>query len=932
MRPGPRIDERFELEELAGTGGMGEVYRARDTGGALVAVKVLYRANDGARLAREARVLASLHHPAILRYIAHGTCEDGRGYLATEWLEGETLAVRLDRALLSIEDALELGVRLAGALGEAHRAGIVHRDLKPANIFLVGGEIAGVRVLDFGLARIEGAGLTVTQTGSVLGTAGYMAPEQARGERGVEPAADVFSLGCVLFRCLTGKPPFAGDDMLVVLLKIALEEAPRLRETCLDAPQALDDLVAAMLSKVASERPRDGHAVTAALTAIQAGLGDSLSSTWRDVQRQRLGQHEQRVLSLVLVSSGEGAAPDEDTQPIASDETRRRALRVAADRHKGRLQILADGSVLITLQGAGEGEGLAGLSTASDLAARAARCALAIRPLVGATPIAVVLGRGVLSQAPFAGEIVDGAVRLVRRAAPLSARETRGEARAVRIDEATARLVGPTFDVVEIDGAHWLRGEHERPSAERTLLGRPTTCVGREREMSTLEVLFAECVAEPIARAVLLTSGPGMGKSRLCHEVVRRLRGRDEEVEIWEARGDPVGGGSAFGMLGQLLAQAAGFVSGEVEGVRRRKLAARVARVVAPAEAPAVAELLGVIAGARVPDAEASARLRAVRKDPLSIGDPLRRAWLALLAAECAAHPLVLVLEDLHWGDLPTVSLVDEALRALRELPIFVLATGRPEVHALFPRLWEQCELQELRLSRLTRRAGERLAREALGEGANAATVATLVDHAEGNAFFLEELIRAAAEGKGSMPDTVLSMVQSRLEGMEPAARRVLRAASVFGLGFWSGGVAAMVDEDVPRWLETLAEREVISSPREGRFPGEAEHAFRHAMVREAAYAMLTEADRALAHRLAGTWLEGAGEGDPRVLARHFELGGELDRAAACYERAAEQALYGNDLEAAIDRAEWALAHAPVHDGGSAPSPRGGVPSGPRCS
>jgi eukaryotic-like serine/threonine-protein kinase len=906
MRPGTRIAERFEIEELAGSGGMGEVYRARDASGAPVAVKVLYRAHDVARLAREARALASLNHPGILRYVAHGTLDDGRGYLVTEWLDGDTLAARLEQGPLSVEETLDLGARIAGALGEAHRAGIVHRDLKPANIFLIRGEIAGTRILDFGLARIERAGLTLTQTGSVMGTAGYMAPEQARGERGVDAAADVFSLGCLLFRCLTGKAPFAGDDMLVVLLKIALEEAPRLHDLCPEVPQALDELVAAMLSKNAADRPHDGRAAGEALAAIQRGLGDSLASTWRDVQRRRLGQHEQRVLSLVLVSSAGSDLPGEDTQPIASDETRRRALRVAADRHKGRLQLLADGSVLITLQGAAEGEGLAGLSTAADLAARAARCALAIQPLVGSTPIAVVLGRGVLSHAPFAGEIVDGAVGLIRRPAPREA------ARAVRIDAATARLVGPTFDVAEIDGGLWLRGERERPSEERTLLGRPTTCVGRERELSTLEVLFAECVAEPVARAVLLTGGPGMGKSRLCHEVVRRLRSRGDEVEIWEARGDPIGGGSAFGMLAQILEQAAGFASGELPEARRQKLRARVARVVPEAEAPLVTELLGEIAGAPAPDDEASPRLRAVRRDPLSIGDPLRKAWLSFVAAECAVHPVVLVLEDLHWGDLPTVSLVDEALRALRDLPVFVLATGRPEVHPLFPRLWEQCEIQELRLSKLTRRAGERLAREALGAAADPATVATLVERADGNAFFLEELIRAAAEGKGDLPDTVLSMVQSRLEGMEPAARRVLRAASVFGLGFWSGGVAALVDEDVPRWLEALADREVISPPREGRFPGHAEHAFRHAMVREAAYAMLTEGDRALAHRLAGAWLEAAGEGDPGVLARHFELGGELGRAAVWYQRAAEQALYGNDLEAAIDRAEWALSHAPA--------------------
>src|SRR5690349_15434247 len=127
MRPGDRIGDRFELTDLAGSGGMGEVFRARDRDGSLVAVKVLFRRQDGARLGREARVLASLLHPGIVRYVAHGTTGDGRGYLVTEWLDGETLAARLERGTLSIEETLDLGVQIAGALGDAHRSAVVHR-------------------------------------------------------------------------------------------------------------------------------------------------------------------------------------------------------------------------------------------------------------------------------------------------------------------------------------------------------------------------------------------------------------------------------------------------------------------------------------------------------------------------------------------------------------------------------------------------------------------------------------------------------------------------------------------------------------------------------------------------------------------------------------------------------------------------------------
>src|SRR5262249_20615763 len=153
-------------------------------------------------------------------------------------------------------------------------------------------------------------------------------------------------------------------------------------------------------------------------------------------------------------------------------------------------------------------------------------------------------------------------------------------------------------------------------------------------------------------------------------------------------------------------------------------------------------------------------------------------------------HPVLLVLEDLHWGDLSTMRFVDEALRELGESRWMVLALARPEVHDLFPKLWADRPMQEIRLAGLSRRAGERLVRQVLGERADPGTIERLVQKADGNAFYLEELIRAVAEGKGDrLPETVLAMVEARLSRLEEQARRVLRAASVFGEVCWEGGV-----------------------------------------------------------------------------------------------------------------------------------------------
>ncbi len=337
-----------------------------------------------------------------------------------------------------------------------------------------------------------------------------------------------------------------------------------------------------------------------------------------------------------------------------------------------------------------------------------------------------------------------------------------------------------------------------------------------------------------------------------------------------------------------------------------------------PRDAARVTEFLGEIVGAPFPDEE-SFELRAARRDPRIMGEQARRAFQDLLAGECDTHPVLIVLEDLHWSDTSTLRFLDGALQALGRLPWMVLALSRPEIFDLHPRLWKERNLQEIRLRPLSQRASKRLVQEVLGEGVTEATAARLAEKADGNAFYLEELIRAVAarespgdDAEDALPETVLAMVQSRLDALDPDARRVLRAASVFGEAFWPSGVARLLGagmgpQPADGWVDGLVNREVLVRRRESRFAGEEEIVFRHALLREGAYAMLTERDRRIGHALAGAWLEEHGERDPMLLARHFQLGGEEARAGGFYLRAAEHALHGADLEAAVAHAETAL-------------------------
>jgi predicted ATPase len=293
-----------------------------------------------------------------------------------------------------------------------------------------------------------------------------------------------------------------------------------------------------------------------------------------------------------------------------------------------------------------------------------------------------------------------------------------------------------------------------------------------------------------------------------------------------------------------------------------------------------VAEFLGELVGAPFPDGEGSAQLRAAREDAQLLSEQLRRAWMDFLQAETEIHPVLIVLEDLQWSDFGTVRFIDTALRDRAEQPWMVLALARPEVFEVFPRLWaERQHVQEIRLKELGRKAGERLVRQVLGDGIGPDTIERLVKQADGNTFYLEEMIRGAAGGKaGALPETVLAMAETRLGRLPLEARRILRAASIFGQVCWESGVTLLLGGAigptlVGEWLARLVEQEMLAVRADSRFPGERELVFRHALLRAGAYATLTEEDRRRGHRLAGEWLEQHGEPDPEVLAEHFARG-----------------------------------------------------------
>ncbi|MBI3666374.1 MAG: protein kinase [Acidobacteria bacterium] len=302
----------YEILAPLGAGGMGEVYRARDPRlGREVAIKVLpeHLANNPealARFEREARAVAALSHPNILASFDCGT-DQGICYAVTELLEGETLRSRLGRAELTWTRAIEIGAAVADGLSVAHSKGITHRDLKPENIFLTSD--GRVKILDFGLARWRPASpssgdtatATATEPGTILGTVGYMSPEQVRGVSADAPS-DIFSLGCVLYEMVAGQRAFARPTAADTLAAILNNDPPPLADTGKQAPPELEGILNHCLEKNPEQRFQSARDLAFALRATGgAGLPWdrrsrlSVKPAWKPVLA---------VLALVALAAG----------------------------------------------------------------------------------------------------------------------------------------------------------------------------------------------------------------------------------------------------------------------------------------------------------------------------------------------------------------------------------------------------------------------------------------------------------------------------------------------------------------------------------------------------------------------------------------------------------------------------------------------------
>jgi TolB-like protein/Tfp pilus assembly protein PilF len=308
----------YKISKRIGSGGMGEVYLAIDmTAGRKAALKLLPMrfTGDAERLKRfeqEARAVVGLNHPNVVTVYEIGE-ENSIHYIASELIEGETLRDRLARGPMQLTEALDVAIQVASALAAAHRAGIVHRDIKPENIMLRPDGYA--KVLDFGIAKLaesafaeataDGAGsmtLAETNLGSILGTARYMSPEQARGAH-IDAGTDIWSLGVVLYEMVTGHAPFTGDTPKEVMSSILEKEPPPVTSSVKEAPAELQQIISKTLRKDRAQRYRSAHELLEALKDLRRKLDfESLfkGGFFEEVKRRKV----YRVAAAYIIAAG----------------------------------------------------------------------------------------------------------------------------------------------------------------------------------------------------------------------------------------------------------------------------------------------------------------------------------------------------------------------------------------------------------------------------------------------------------------------------------------------------------------------------------------------------------------------------------------------------------------------------------------------------
>lgn len=864
------VADRFRLVREVGRGANGVVHLAQDSKlGRDVALKLLYPVPNvpAAERLLEAELVGGIEHPHIVRILGAGITEEDAPWVCMEWLDGEGLEQRQQRDPLPIVKGLRLCSAVARGLHAAHERGVIHRDVKPANVFLTypeGDAVPFPKILDFGAAlRIDTRRLAEH---GIVGTPLYMAPEQVRGDKDVGVRSDLYALGATLYELVSGEPPHRGPTHLATLARLATTRPRRLVEYRHDVPPRLDDYLQTLLATDPADRPSDAAEVAERLLELASSIARGSMSD-AEPRSHRLGSSISRIVTTVVALD------------FPSSTARDQAISGLVARNAEAVPLAGDSLVAhLGARRAQGNEAVAALRLGQRLAREGARVGVA-------TGRAFVLIADLDSRSNPVGEVVDRAISLAKEALP----------RQVIADATTSELARGRYDfAIRPDGSAVTRGSLSKIRAESA---GGTPFVGRDAEIGQLQAAFDGALSESRSLVVSLVGPPGIGKTRLQREAVARLLPRALVKQFVYQRSEAYGQRRALGAAADIVRTLLELPKGVDDATCHTAFTERVRSDTAPEHTRLLARL---ISNRPLEQGEAAQHYRDV-------------LWLMMTqVVENSAQqgPTLVVVEDLQWADPESVAWLEHVAGRLQSLPLLLLLTARPVFWQQQPDRFNLPTHLRIQLHPISDSATRAIAHALVGDRSNEQAFQRIVAQSGGLPLFAEELSRLLAAGRSvELAPTIEAAIQASLDGLGQEQRDAIGRLSVLGLAGWDDGLEALGIEDPERVLTELAAHEILVEQDSSRFFGLREWHFKHALVRDVAYNSLGDEQKGELHALAADWLDGVGE-DAAVVAGHFELAKQPERAASHWAQAARRALGTSSLTDALSMAEKALAFA----------------------
>lgn len=895
---------------------MGAVYLGLDSQlDRQVAIKILPEetADDPAareRFLREARAAAALNHPSICAIYSIEQ-EKEVLFLVLEYVRGRTFRDLIvgGGADWPPKPAVAASYihQVAEALAVAHETGIIHRDIKSSNLMLTAEQ--QVKVLDFGLAKVSGAA-GLTENDFPLGTPAYASPEQLRGET-VDARSDLWSLGVVFYEVLTGRLPFTGENFGTLMRAIVNDKPRSVSHLRPDVPGAIEQVIEVLLSKNPDRRYGSAHALAEAINPLaakapRAGPGGARIAP--DNLQILLGTTERRNVTFLHIELAAKASSEDPEDFQASLENAREICAKVVERHGGALQPWVGNTVVA----------LFGYPEAREHAARlAVEAGLALSGSFGRGQLGFEEKAGIVSA--LAVVEAGGGDAIVSEGFEL-ARALAGQAgpNEVLVAEAIEKQVEGRFEFGKSGdlraGPRQLRfrqAVHASTARTRQLeipSATFTPLAGRDQELQTLLRQW-ERAAQGEAHITLIGGEPGLGKSRLVHELKRHVA-NNPAAAMAECFCAPQSANSAFFPIVQVLERIwfESDIRAMTSGEKLRAIEGSLAELgfALPETVPLFAQLLGVPAPQYrtleyTPERQRSLTLEA----------------LATVAIERASRqPFLFIVEDLQWADPSTLEVLRILAGRAPTVSLMAVYTHRPEYVAQWPIAGHVSTLSLARLAR-----AESLAlMTAAGRGAalDRATIEQIAENSEGVPLFLEELTKTVVEagtkerrgGRLPVPGNLRDSFNARLDRLG-ASRNVVRMASVLGREFPQtllAAVAGLSPQELQENLDRLVDAEVFFVRGSGE---RRTYIFKHALLQNVAYESLVKKGRGALHRQVAELLvnqfQELAERRPEVVARHYTEAGLGEQAIIFWHKAGMAALERSAYLEAISHFEEGL-------------------------